>query len=120
MNEYERGWLVAILEGEGCFSVHRSSDAYPAPYIKIAMIDRDVVEHAARLLVSAVTRVHPPSYKVSGRKPQYVAAKSGKPAVAVIRDLYPFLSKRRQAQIDKVMSICDPDGLRYLEGVEAA
>lgn len=57
MTEIEVAWLAGLLEGEGSFGLdtralhkYKVSTAPPAPYIKISMVDKDVIERVAVLV----------------------------------------------------------------------
>ena len=65
------------------------------------MCDRDVVEHAARLLQRSVTAVKP---RVEGHRPSYVTVVKGRPAVRLMTELAPLMSVVRRAQIRRALA----------------
>lgn len=83
-------WLAGVLEGDGTFCI---SDGNPR--LLLQMTDRDTVEHAARILASAVWQ-HPPT--VAG-KPVFACGAAGLRGVEWMRILMPYMSLRRQEQI---------------------
>lgn len=92
-------WLAGLLEGEGCFSTATSK----SPIIQLAMCDRDVVEHAARLFGA---KRRPKSHDHPGRwKPQWVTAVYGNRAAGWMMTLYPLLARRRRQKIRAILAV---------------
>ena len=57
LSETEIAWLAGLFEGEAYFNLDKrskkryiNSEAPPAPFIKIAMIDEDIISRVAKLL----------------------------------------------------------------------
>lgn len=57
LSETEIAWLAGLFEGEAYFSLDErsktryiNSTAPPAPFIKIAMVDEDIISRVAKLL----------------------------------------------------------------------
>jgi uncharacterized protein YmfQ (DUF2313 family) len=110
LTDFDRGWLVAILEGEGSFTIQRAR--YPKPIVQISMTDQDVICRVARLLgTETVYTQNPPARP--GCKTQYLTRIQGERAVNLMRELHPHMGSRRQEQIDRVLEECDPTGDRY-------
>ena len=84
-------WLAGLLEGEGCFDLHRGK----YPRIRVVMNDHDVVERAALLLQG--NTVH----RKDGSLEAYVR---GKKAEAVGHTLFPKMSVRRQNKLAEVFA----------------
>ncbi|CAN5263573.1 hypothetical protein BH18CHL2_BH18CHL2_09310 [soil metagenome] len=104
----ERGleWLAGLLEGEGWF---RASGTPPLlyPLIGVQMTDRDVVDHAARLMGSE--RVYEDSSGVKrGWKVMHVATLGGGRAAALMRVLRPVMGERRGRAIDASLAAYHP------------
>jgi len=84
-------WLAGLLEGEGTFDAHRGR----YPRIRLGMTDRDVVGRAASLMGA--------EFRSSLRRPPASATwhteVSGERAVAIMREVLPFMGARRSAAI---------------------
>lgn len=105
-SEVELAWLAGLLEGEGSFLMYRchvGGREYRYPKISVNMTDRDVIEHAARLLGGNKMYPLPPS-KEPNRKPAFRAHVSGWKAAELMRQAYPLLGHRRRARIDEILS----------------
>jgi hypothetical protein len=57
ITETDIAWIAGLLEGEGYFGIdNRSKDRYevsntpPAPFIKISMVDEDIIQRLSKLL----------------------------------------------------------------------
>lgn len=103
LTEFEKGWLVGIMEGEGCFTIHKHSPTQWSPRMQLRMTDRDVIEKVNRMLtVYAVTsvKVEP---KEGNRSEAYVTRLSGASAVRLMEDLRPYMGKRRQKRIRELL-----------------
>lgn len=100
MDLSELRWLAGLLEGEGSFL--RPVPSSPrCPAVKLEMCDRDVVEHAARLLQRSVKPVKP---RVAGHRPSYVTVVKGRPAIRLMVELAPLMSVVRRAQIRRALA----------------
>ncbi|MFN8372332.1 MAG: hypothetical protein U0694_05570 [Anaerolineae bacterium] len=97
-------WLAGLLEGEGSFLAPPPSSPN-TPAITISMTDEDIIRR-----VSAIfgTKHHQVSARREGAKTPYTAHLRGKPAIDLMRLLYPLLGKRRQTQIDRVLQHYNP------------
>ena len=94
LSRFDFGWLIGIIEADGTFTGKDTR-------IVIKMTDRDTIVRAARLLN---TNVNGPYVNNSNdgciRKDAYVCFVSGKRARSIMKLLRPFMSLRRQNQID--------------------
>ncbi|MFD4428405.1 hypothetical protein, partial [Nocardia sp. NPDC058497] len=102
--EVEIAWLAGLLEGEGSFAMIRSrvgGKVYRYPHIIVNMTDRDVIARVAGLFGGSVYDV--PRY-IEGRKLAYRAQITGSGAAQWMKDLYPWLGKRRRSRIDEVLA----------------
>lgn len=95
MNEFY--WLVGILEGEGCFKVHKKSNS---PQIQIIMTDLDIMERAADIFEANLLGPYKDDRKESYRD-KYQIQFSGIKAIYWMKLLYFDMGERRQEQIDK-------------------
>lgn len=99
--EIELYWLAGLLEGEGSFLAGPPSSPN-CPRIQLPMTDKDVVEHAARLLDRPVWRSD--RGQDLGYKPVFLTALKGAAAVELMLALRPVMGRRRQAQIDRAVA----------------
>jgi hypothetical protein len=105
-SEAELAWLAGLLEGEGSFwmlTSHVGGKRYRYPKIVVSMTDRDIIERVAHLFGRSVYDV-PPSRGHPNRLPAFRAQISGAAAAQWMRDLYPWLGRRRQGKIDEVLA----------------
>lgn len=116
MDERDRlFWLVGLLEGEGSFLVGPPSDP-TRPRISIQMTDEDVIQQVAKLFGRTY-------YKCGNRSPNswkdsYAVKVRGAKAVEIMRQIRPYMSARRKAQIDRALT-CWPDKEGTLRSGEA-
>lgn len=107
-------WLAGLLEGEGCFWLRKGyaqRDGYfrkPSPALKLAMADRDVVEHAS-LIMHSMTGVTTVFYSPDMRENfcgMYVSCCSGKNARKIMEAILPFMGDRRTTKIKELLDAC--------------
>jgi hypothetical protein len=95
-------WLAGLLEGEGSF-MRPAPSAPRLPIVRVSMTDRDVVEHAARLMGVSVCR-----HQLSEAKPYYkdvwIATAKGTRARNLMLLVRPHMGYRRKEQIDRALS----------------
>lgn len=123
MNDFDTGWLVGFLEGEGCFLSGPPSAPRMTRVVGVTT-DLDVAQKAAVLMGCTVTLGNKP--RLPHHKQQYVVTRAGRPARDLMRRLRPHMGTRRRAAIDKALSSCpgherprDGSALTY-EEAEAA
>lgn len=92
-------WLCGLLEGEGSFYGGNTGDAV----IAVQMTDYDVVARIAGYFYTAPMKVKRYRGFKSHWKDIYVVRKKGRGAVAIMAQLRPYMSSRRQIQIDYVL-----------------
>lgn len=95
-------WLAGLLEAEGTFLKPPPSSPR-SPAVVCRMTDRDVVERVADRFGTAVFAVDKGKHKT-----EYGVAAKGSRAAALMRDLRPFMSERRQAAIDHALDLYTP------------
>jgi hypothetical protein len=107
--EHSFFWLVGILEGEGSFT--KGPPSRPnKPAVSMCSTDYDVAERVQHLMGGALMRRNrTPSGSVSpvnGRryKDIYDVRLSGRPALKLMRELQPHMSRRRQQRIAAVLA----------------
>lgn len=98
-------WLAGLLEGEGSFLAGPPSRPN-SPRVSLTMIDYDVVRRAADLLGVK-------SFRTVKRNERWQTAYSltlrGSGAIAAMREMYPLMGVRRQAQINRALDSYDPN-----------
>lgn len=99
LTDYELGWLVGLIEGDGCFT--RDGQNLCA---QIRMTDLDTVSKVARLFGASVNGPYQ-SGEGDGhkRKPVYMCSLRGKRARSLMVALQPYMSLRRQNKIQELM-----------------
>ena len=100
VSTFDLGWLVGILEGEGCFLIQNNS-----PRIQLKMTDYDVVIKAALIMNLSSSRVREKDMKDSGRKQAYTFSLSGTEAIKWMKLIRPYMCARRGAKIDEIVNI---------------
>lgn len=99
MQEADFHWLVGLLEGEGSFG--KSPPSAPGGVrIAVQMTDRDVIERVAALWgVSFCGTSTAKKHHKKGWSTQIRGSRAG----VLMEQLKPFMSKRRQAQIEAAL-----------------
>ena len=104
LSDFDLGWLVGILEGEGCFTADRHDAKYETRYLRItlAMTDEDVMKRAATLLGARV--MGPYSHPVNRPgKPIYRLVLVARKAEVWMRKLLPHMGERRAGKIRELL-----------------
>jgi len=97
ISEADFHWLVGMIEGEGCFSVHQN-----ALHFVIGSVDLDVMQRLAKLLdkKTKLTEQNLPSGKIL-----YTFGFGKARSTALADKIYPFLSQRRQNRIREIQAL---------------
>jgi len=109
MDKFDFGWLVGLIEGEGCFyckgsncKISTGNYCYPLAGFTLMITDFDVINRFAKLI-----NVQPkgPYYKKSNktRKVVWSVQITGNKALAIINSVNPHLGERRKQQIEKAI-----------------
>lgn len=99
VSTFDLGWLVGILEGEGCFGLRNS------PSIRLKMTDYDTVFSAALIMGVSPSKIRKvDDSKEYNRKTQYEFTVYGKDAIGWMRMVRPYMKGRRSAKIDEIVS----------------
>lgn len=101
-------WLVGLFEGEGYFYKGRPGER---PILRVEMTDQDVITRAATLLATSTVSAQ---RRRGGRKDTAVARITGLKAAEMMAMMQPFLSRRRQDQIDDALRDVGLRGRRRL------
>ena len=88
-------WLAGLLEGEGCFDLHRAR----YPRVRLGMTDRDVVGRAATLFGSRVRLTLKPAPATA----TWHTEVSGARAEEIMEAVLPFMGARRSAKIATIL-----------------
>ena len=106
MTKLELAWLAGLLDADGSFSYkhgNKERRKKKTPCIRITMTDEDTVQKVGALWSRAVNRKHSPSSRAKGYQPLFTTCVAGADAVALMKQLRPWMSKRRQARIDELV-----------------
>jgi len=104
---FDFGWLVGIIEGEGCFYCKKSKCklkdgvyCYPLSGFTVMSTDHDVMIKVSNLLE---LRLNGPYYSEEKRKKVWSIQVTGNIVTVIMKYFYSQLSKRRQKQIDEAI-----------------
>lgn len=97
-SEFELGYIVALLEGEGCFALDKGS-----PLITIQMMDSDTVSKAA-LIMDVIGRIRMVEARGLGREVTYKFSIYGREAIKWMRIVLPYMSNRRSTKINEIIN----------------
>jgi hypothetical protein len=104
ISEVDIAWMAGLLEGEGSFGLdNRSKKRYenstspPGVYIKISMTDEDVIEKMAKLVNKA--SFSPARVTKKNKKVYNLHIGDRETLLVLLPRLFPYLGKRRQAQV---------------------
>lgn len=100
LTEFDRGWVVGMLEGEGTFYVRTDPDRPKELRVECTSTDPETPARLQQLLGG---KVYGP-YRRNEIKWQYHKREE---VMQLIQDLRPYLCPRRQAQIDKMLEISE-------------
>lgn len=103
VTDLELGWLCGMLEGEGCFQAPPPSHPEQVRVVLITT-DKDVAERVAALMGVKKVGAPPSRRKQPHHKQAFVVARAGRPAAALMHEVRPHMSARRQAAIDYALS----------------
>jgi hypothetical protein len=103
-------WVAGLLEGEGCFRLHRDCQrsgskryVYYRPRVICAMTDLDVIERLQR--VTGMGRIALGRKTAPHHKPcwQWTVSRDGD-AISLMKALHPHRGERRRANIDEILT----------------
>jgi hypothetical protein len=103
LSPFDKGWLVGLLEGEGCFTTQGKGRR--GPRISIEMNDQGPVEKVARIWDRQHRSQHKPSARAKGYQNTYCIAISGVEAAVEMRAMQEFMSPRRQERIQQLLDL---------------
>jgi hypothetical protein len=102
------GWVVGLIEGEGCFSVHRQRRGgrivNRQPSIGVSMTDESIIRQIQE--ATGMGQVYGP-YRIKSGSQMWTWRVSAKnDARQLMTNLYPWMSPRRKGRIAQVMEEC--------------
>jgi len=108
LTDFELGWLVGLLEGEGCFFITRRAKGPYGPYlyarVTVCMTDRDVLERLQRVTgtgkLEKIRERKDPRHKPIS---QWIVCRNQE-AIELMIAVYPHMGARRQAKIREVLA----------------
>lgn len=89
-------WLAGLLEGEATFGYFSN-----CPRVVVSMIDKDVIECAAKMMNSYSIG----EKLLSNQHKQFVATAYGDRAVAIMKAILPYMGKRRSKRIKQILKM---------------
>jgi hypothetical protein len=109
LTETDVAWIAGLLEGEGYFGIdNRSKDRYevskipPAPFIKVSMVDEDIIQRLSKLLDKSYFS---PSRKTVKDKQVYTLHIGEKEKVLfILQKILPYMGVRRGERITECIS----------------
>lgn len=110
LTEPQIAWIAGLLEGEGSFGIDRrsakryeNSKAPPSPFIKIAMVDEDVIARISTLLDKPYYL--PSRLTVRGKQVYQLHIGEKKKVLWVLQRIRPYMGIRRGEMIDECISL---------------
>ena len=106
--DFELGFIVGLLEGEGSFRCNRGNNrTSTCMVISVNMTDLDVIKHIAKLLgvTSKIMSYNPNKYRKFKHKAKimYQIELRGIKAIEIMKIILPYMSKRRQIKIKSLL-----------------
>ena len=102
LSDHDKGWVVGILEGEGCFDKKDKRHR-----VRVSMSDKDVVEKIHRLIPTtyALRSNLSKRYNAHGKRHEtmYHFEISGSNATLLMIDVFPYMSERRRLKIQQML-----------------
>ena len=109
LSEVEMAWLAGLFEGEAYFSLDKrpqkryiNSTTPPAPFIKIAMVDEDIIARVAKLL----NKKYYTSLRLTTTNKKVYVCHIGdrQTLIYLLPKLLPYMEKRRTEIINKCIT----------------
>jgi hypothetical protein len=109
LTETEVAWIAGILEGEGYFGMdNRSKDRYevskipPAPFIKVSMVDEDIIQRLSKLLDKSY--FSPSRKTVKGKQVYTLHIGEKEKVLFILQKILPYMGVRRAERITECIS----------------
>jgi len=102
ISDFELGWLVGIIEGEGSISCrYNKKSGYLCAELTVSSTDEDMIDKLHNIYPGKSTYVR--KYK-NHYKEQYVWAITSRQGIrTIINTIYPYMGKRRKERIHEVL-----------------
>lgn len=109
LTETDIAWIAGLLEGEGYFGIdNRSKDRYeisktpPAPFIKISMVDEDIIQRLSKLLDKSY--FSPSRKTVTGKQVYTLHIGEKEKVLFILQKILPYMGMRRGERITESIS----------------
>jgi hypothetical protein len=96
---FNTGFMVAILDGEGCFQLIKGS----SPEIRLGSTDLDIVVRTCNIIGHNLLRIG--SRVLPSKKIYHYISVGGRDALKLMRLVYPYMCERRKNKIDEIISV---------------
>ena len=109
LTETDVAWIAGILEGEGYFGIdNRSKDRYevskipPAPFIKVSMVDEDIIQRLSKLLDKSY--FSPSRKTITGKQVYTLHVGEKEKVLFILQKILPYMGVRRSERITECIS----------------
>ena len=109
LTETDVAWIAGLLEGEGYFGIdNRSKDRYetskipPAPFIKVSMVDEDIIQRLSKLLDKPY--FSPSRKTVTGKQVYTLHIGEKEKVLSILQQILPYMGVRRGERIKECIS----------------
>ena len=109
LKETDIAWIAGLLEGEGYFGIdNRSKDRYelsktpPSPFIKISMVDEDIIQRLSKLLDKSY--FSPSRKTVTGKQVYTLHIGEKEKVLFILQKILPYMGMRRGERITESIS----------------
>jgi hypothetical protein len=99
-NPLELAWAAGLIEGEGCFTLHKGKTLHP--YVLVDSTDEDVIDRLKHVFPFGNKR-GPYKSKKESHKDRFRFDAYGPKARNIMHHVYPLMCSRRKARIDYIM-----------------
>lgn len=108
MTDLELGWIVGLLEGEGCFGIYKDKRRPTTSTVKIQMesTDKDIVDRLNLLVPGRVWESnYPAKYRAfpNAKESWRWQISDRKRVMLLIVQIYPYMSDRRKLKLDEIV-----------------
>ena len=110
LTDCEVTWIAGLLEGEASFGIDRRSKSRyqnsktpDSPYIKIAMVDEDVIQKLSKLLQKDY--FSPNRLTVTNKRVYQLHLGEKEKLLYLLQKIRPFMGSRRGSKIDECLNL---------------
>tara|TARA_R110000868_G_scaffold31411_2_gene115234 strand:- start:38 stop:553 length:516 start_codon:yes stop_codon:yes gene_type:complete len=103
LTEIDIAWIAGLLEGEGYFGIdnrkrnYKVSSSPPAPFIKISMVDEDIIQRLSKLLDKSY--FSPSRKTVTGKQVYTLHIGEKEKVLFILQKILPYMGVRRGERI---------------------